>query len=109
MKENLDKFLAALTTLLNEYKKANGYTYFKEYLVKAKEGNKFIRVYKFEAPNLGGGVGNQSILCFIDKVTGDILKPATYKAPAKGIRGNVNSAQNGMEAITPQGFVIYFK
>lgn len=33
--------------------------------------------------------GSRSIHAFIDKKTGDVLKPASFKAPAKGIRYNV--------------------
>lgn len=43
-------------------------------------------------------VGHGSVVAFVDKVTGDIYKPASWKVPAKGIRGNVNSAENGKEA-----------
>ena len=30
-----------------------------------------------------------SVHCFIDNITGDIFKPASYSAPAKGIRYNL--------------------
>lgn len=30
-----------------------------------------------------------SVFCFIDPNTGDIYKPASFKVPAKGIRGNI--------------------
>lgn len=33
--------------------------------------------------------GGSSVLCFIDKSNGDVLKPATWKAPAKHARGNI--------------------
>ena len=36
-------------------------------------------------PRGGGG----SVYCFIDKLTGDIFKPAGWRAPAKGARGSV--------------------
>lgn len=39
-----------------------------------------------------------SIYAFIDKETGDIFKPASWKAPAKGVRGNVFSPNDGLEA-----------
>src|SRR6056297_756156 len=34
------------------------------------------------------GVQN-SVYCFVDKTNGDILMAATWKAPAKGSRGNI--------------------
>jgi hypothetical protein len=32
---------------------------------------------------------NQSVHCFIDKTTGDVLKSASWKSPAKGVRYNL--------------------
>lgn len=31
----------------------------------------------------------KSVFCFVDIKNGDILKPATFHAPAKGARGNI--------------------
>ena len=33
--------------------------------------------------------GDRSVHCFVDKVTGDVLKSASWKSPAKGIRFNL--------------------
>jgi hypothetical protein len=33
--------------------------------------------------------GNRSVHAFIDKKTGEVYKPASYKAPAKGVRFNM--------------------
>jgi hypothetical protein len=30
-----------------------------------------------------------SAFCFIDRATGDVLKTASWKSPAKGVRGNI--------------------
>jgi hypothetical protein len=35
--------------------------------------------------------GQTSVFCFIDKATGDILKSASWRAPAKGARGSIFS------------------
>jgi hypothetical protein len=43
-------------------------------------------------------VGHGSVRFFVDSVTGDIFKAASFAAPAKGIRGNVLSTDNGKEA-----------
>lgn len=40
-----------------------------------------------------------AVVAFIDRNTGDIFKPATWQAPAKGVRGNLFSAHDGMEAL----------
>ena len=47
-------------------------------------GRKYIRVWAI------GFSGGRSAYCFIDRETGDVLKTATWKAPAKnGPRGNL--------------------
>lgn len=33
--------------------------------------------------------GSRSVWCFVDKTTGDIYKPASWKIPAKHARGNI--------------------
>jgi hypothetical protein len=33
--------------------------------------------------------GSRYVYCFIEAATGDILKSASWKAPAKGVRGNI--------------------
>ena len=33
--------------------------------------------------------GSRSVWCFVDKATGSIFKPASWKAPAKHARGNI--------------------
>ena len=48
-----------------------------------EEARKYYKVWRME----GNG---RSICCFIDKVTGDIYKPANTKSPAKGIRYNIH-------------------
>ena len=40
------------------------------------------------------GGGSRSVHCFIDKNTGDLLKSATWKSPAKGIRFNLLNEDN---------------
>lgn len=44
----------------------------------------------------------QSVYCFVDLGTGDILKAATWKAPAKHARGNVLRSDR-MQSVTAYG------
>lgn len=104
---NIAPFLNALKARLNDHKREVGLTYFGHYDVIATEGPKYFKVYACEVTE--GTTRHSSIKAFVDKQTGDIFKPASFNAPAKHSRGNVLSAQNGMEAITPEGFVAYLK
>jgi hypothetical protein len=105
---NITAFINALTQRLEEYRKRNSLTYFERYEVVATETPKFFKVYSEEVFK-DGRKSYGRIVAFIDKATGDIFMPASWKAPAKHARGNVLSPQNGMEAITESGSVRYLR
>lgn len=46
---------------------------------------------------------SRSVYCFIDPMTGDVLKAAGFKSPAKGARGNLFDDSNGMARMTVYG------
>lgn len=39
---------------------------------------------------------SESVFCFIDKTNGDVLKPASWRGPAKWARGNIFNEDNGL-------------
>ena len=41
--------------------------------------------------------------CFVEKATGDVLKAASWSAPAKHARGNIFDAYNGLKGMGPYG------
>ena len=63
------------------------------------DGRRYIRVDKVE----NCGRGNRTVYAFVDKATGDVLRAATYKAPAKHARGNLFDSLQGTEMLTPYG------
>ena len=56
------------------------------------QGKRYIRVMR-----------DGSAHCFVDKENGDILKAATWRAPAKHARGNIFDADKGLKFIEPYG------
>lgn len=44
-----------------------------------------------------------SAFCFVDLTTGDVLKSASWSAPAKGSRGNIFDIHNGLKRIRRYG------
>ena len=48
-------------------------------------------------------IRDHSVHCFVDVATGDVLKPATFKAPAKHARGNIFDEHNGLGSMGPYG------
>ena len=47
--------------------------------------------------------GQRSVYAFIDSTNGDVLKPATWRAPAKHARGNLFDEKQGMGWMGPYG------
>lgn len=43
------------------------------------------------------------VFAFVDKTNGDVLKPATWKAPAKHARGNIYDEANGLKHVNWTG------
>lgn len=62
-----------------------------------RDGQRYIRVFR-----------DNSCYAFIDKTNGDVLMPASYKAPAKHARGNIFNDDNGLDCTGPYG-IAYLK
>jgi hypothetical protein len=61
-------------------------------------GKRYIRVVRTE--NAGQ---SRSVYAFIDVTNGDVLKPASWKAPAKHARGNIFDESNGLQYMSSYG------
>jgi len=61
-------------------------------------GKRYIRIVRITE-----GYTSGSVHAFIDTTNGDVLKPATWKAPAKTARGNLFDATNGLGRMTSYG------
>jgi hypothetical protein len=92
LQQKLTQFVAGVQELLN-----------KEYLthpastprISFSEGKKYIRVIR-QRPCVYGVFEDESVYCFIDTTNGDVLKAASWKAPAKHKRGNIFDQWNGL-------------
>jgi len=62
-------------------------------------GRKYVKLIAERGDNGGG----RYVYAFVEKETGDIYKPATWKAPAAIPRGNIYSPLGGEEAIAKSG------
>jgi hypothetical protein len=93
----LVSFIAAVNTKKEDYRVATGLTVYSSLTVEVlREGPKYVVLGSFETIASTGEKRHGATYCFIDRATGDILKPATYKAPAKGVRGNLFAEDNGL-------------
>ncbi len=74
------------------------YTVAKKY-IKVLQG----RVYS------DGSYQTESVFMFIDKETGYVYKPASHKAPAKGIRFHLESLVENPDLVDPYGSFLYVR
>jgi hypothetical protein len=80
----LDAFVAKIDAVHQAYNDSKRNIFPEGYYEKIvlEPGSRFIRV-------VHGCNGSRSVYCFVEKGTGNILKGAGWKAPAKGARGNI--------------------
>jgi len=93
--DRLDTWMIGAQNIINQY-------FTKQYprldvpQLSMMEGKRYIRI-------VNTSYGQRSVHAFIDKDTGDVLKPAGWKAPAKHRRGNIFDDQNGLGQMGPYG------
>jgi hypothetical protein len=106
----LVKFVEGVQEISNDYF-AKHLTRLVPDLYQVEGGKKYIKISKTD----NGGEGSKSVHSFIVTVDdprkgqrmGDVLKPASWKAPARHARGNIFSDKNGLEAVNDHGWVNY--
>lgn len=65
-------------------------------------GTKYAKLVTFDGTQ-------RMVAAFVQRDTGEIFKPASWRAPAKHARGNIFSEHNGAEALSEDGHVLYLK
>jgi len=78
-------YVDALNMASRKYSAENGSELYQVFRI--QNGRKYAKVVQeYADDSLGSGL---SVHSFVDKATGDIYKPASWKAPAKGVRFNL--------------------
>ena len=95
---HLDRWLWTAQDVINKYYTQRLNTLTASQL-EMSDGRRYIRIDRL----LDGGRGHRSVHAFIDKKTGDVLRAAGYKGPAKHPRGNLFDSLGGTEMLTPHG------
>lgn len=90
----LTAFVAACQALIDEYR-AKNFPMLDRVVLTTDPGRRYVRIVRNER-------GSRSVYCFVDKTNGDILKSATWKAPAKIARGSIYDA-DPTKAVTVYG------
>ena len=60
-------------------------------------GRRYVKLVKSDA------FQSRSVYCFVDRTNGNVLKAASWKAPAKHARSNILNEDNGLGAMGPYG------
>lgn len=99
-----DSFLNIWKSILEARKTSVGLTYFDGYGFDIKYGKKYAKICAREMTG-GKFTGQLCVSAFVNLVTGEIFKPASWNAPAKHSRGNFYAPDNGRSAIDAGGFI----
>ncbi len=95
-------FVAALQAKLDAHRKETLPNYPHKLQIIPALGPTFIKIIR-EETDAAGAVFHRSAFCFIKRLGGDVLKAASWNAPAKGARGNITDAHGGLGRVTPYG------
>ena len=71
-------------------------------------GRKYIKVWSYLVSG-GERLNGNSCFMFVDKNSGEVYKPASYKAPAKGVRYMINQLADNPEVVDPYGSFLYIR
>jgi len=71
-------------------------------------GRKYIKVWSYLVGD-EGRINGRSCFMFVDKNDGACYKPASYKAPAKGIRFWIDQLSNNPEIVDQFGSFLYVR
>ena len=78
------------------------------YQLEYKVGKKYIKVLSYLVSNGERERGNSAFM-FVDKETGAVYKPASWKAPAKGIRFYIEQLEENPDLVDPYGSFLYLR
>lgn len=99
-REELDakvaEYMAGAQAKINQ-KFASNYPNLTPPTLVAQPGKRYVKIINQEQGN------NSSVFAFLDTTNGDILKPATWKTPAKHARGNLFDVDSGLSRTTSYG------
>lgn len=92
-------FVAGAQEIINDHFAANFSNLTPTKLTAEPGPGRYVRI----VATRDSGEGQRSVWAFIDQTTGDVLKPAGWKEPAAGSRGNVFDEGAGLTGVTPHG------
>lgn len=106
----VEEFRAIAEAVIREHFARQGFTFAVPHVEIHSRGRRFFKLVNTESdPETGDKRGQTMVHSFVEIDTGDIFKPATFKAPAKHARGNIWDEDGGRSSMTPQGGIKYLR
>jgi hypothetical protein len=112
-KAAFDNWMFKAQALVNQYWSDNKYTHAQSPLLQSRIGGRFMIVTAHDRANDGTVAESGRAFAFVDitggpilgldHAAGSVLKPASFRQPAKIARGNIFDEKNGMGTMTAQG------
>lgn len=102
----IEKFASILESRIEENMRVNYPNVYagRESKVLVSYGKKYAKIITQDnVRNHPLSISHKAVHCFIEIETGDIYKAASWAAPAKHVRGNVNTPDCGMSAVGVYG------
>ena len=96
--EDLEAFVKRAQKMIDKNHEDNEYHDFMKKTLVIEKGRKYARIVVADANG-----ASRSAWAFIDLSNGNILKPASWAAPAKHARGNIYDEYGGMKYLGPYG------
>lgn len=100
-REKIEQFAGRVQEMVNEHFKER-FPNLTVPTISVKFGRKYAKLIR-ESSTGAQGHTQKSVYGFVDAHTGDIYKAATWRAPAKHVRGSIFDADGGMHACGPYG------
>lgn len=91
----INAFVAGCQDIIQKYHTKAGYSFTPDTL-EYSVGPRFVKIIRV-------GPGHRSVHCFLRRSDGAVMKAASWLAPAKHARGNVNDPDRGLGCMGPYG------
>lgn len=98
---SLASWLAGAQDIINKHFATN-YPRLQVPTLKLERGKRYVKVVRCLDDQEGRPI-ERSAHAFVDTTNGDVLKPASWKAPAKHARGNIYDQHNGLGSMGVYG------
>lgn len=97
---NSEEFISFISSVNDKYFKGSSFEAKKGRYVRHVGGTRYLKLAVMRDDDQP-----YRVYCFIDAVNGDVLKAASWKAPAKHPRSNIFDNDNGLSGVDNHGAV----